>query len=430
MNRFLNKIHRFVEKIGKRNFILILFVFIVLVITSLYQTFSLYSEYVGMSIVDGVKTYTFILGASNETNTITIAAGEIKYVDITVSNENEADLLYKLYYSSNNDLSDVDVIYLPDTMCLPDGEIKGNNSCIVKLRVKNYSENDISFNFGVKYGFKSGGDLVLDTNEYDIDINYMKSLFQSVDEHTYYRSDTYRENIKNASFVKYIETDTSKMVASWDVSAGNDASIVVWLENNTESGYYDLYIGSDKTIYSRDLTAFFAELTNLENISFENLDTSLVTDMDSMFANCISLTTLDLSNFDTSNVITMNYMFGNCEKLTSLNVSSFDASNVVDMQYMFYSCYELTNLDLNGFDTSNVIRMDYMFYECAKLSTVITISNAGVEISPLMISGAAIVSGAKITINYTVETSALVEELISPESISLGSNVVKGSLVD
>ena len=68
----------------------------------MYQTFSAYTASEGMSIIDGIKTYKFILNESNNTNTVVIAAGSSKNLEITVSNDSESDLLYGLYYKSND----------------------------------------------------------------------------------------------------------------------------------------------------------------------------------------------------------------------------------------------------------------------------------------------------------------------------------------
>ena len=57
----MNKFYNFIEKIGKHNFILIVFIIIVLLITGIYQTFSLYTESAGISLIDGIKTFKFIL---------------------------------------------------------------------------------------------------------------------------------------------------------------------------------------------------------------------------------------------------------------------------------------------------------------------------------------------------------------------------------
>ena len=162
----------------------------------------------------------------------------------------------------------------------------------------------------------------------------------------------------------------------------------------------------------------------LTNLDVSGFDTSKVTDMRSMFSGCQDLTNLDVSGFNTSNVTNMRSMFQSCEVLTSLDVSGFDTSKVTDMSYMFQSCRVLTSLDVSGFDTSNVIYMGSMFRYCHNLTTTFTIRNSNTSSYNSMFNRAAQNSPAKITVNYTIETSDLVDAMIATKSSN--SNVVKG----
>lgn len=165
MGKYLNRFYEIIDKIGRHNFILILFILIALITTGLYQTFSFYTESEGMSLIDGIKTYSFILNASNTTNSVTIAAGNSKYVDITVSNESATSLKYGLY-SSIASSSDVKIGYRSSTANIPTGVIPGNKDYVVTIRVDNNSSSSVTVNFGLKYGFEDGGDLVLDSGQY------------------------------------------------------------------------------------------------------------------------------------------------------------------------------------------------------------------------------------------------------------------------
>ncbi len=118
-----------------------------------------------------------------------------------------------------------------------------------------------------------------------------------------------------------------------------------------------------------DCRNLFAGLNSLINISFENFDTSQVTDMSGMFRNCIFLTSLDLGSFDTSQVRDMSLMFEYCPSLEYLNVSSFDTSNVVDMAGMFMYC-KVKQLDVSGFNTSQVTNTSAMFGDCEELTSL------------------------------------------------------------
>ena len=200
------------------------------------------------------------------------------------------------------------------------------------------------------------------------EFNYMRNISADT-----FRSDDYREKIKNVSFVDYI--DTSNAVVQWDVSELGDNSIVVWLNSNSSDGYYDLYIGSKKEIYAKDLSKFFLNMTKVDSISFDNLNTIQTINMANMFEKMgydSTVLKLDLGNkFDTRNVTNMWAMFTNVGyKSTSfmLNLGSrFDTKNVINMSSMFGSCgiNNITfSLELGSkFDTSNVKTMFAMFQD-------------------------------------------------------------------
>ena len=166
MEKYLNKFYEIIEKIGKQNFILIVFILIILIVTGLYQTFSLYTETEGLSVIDGINTYKFILNSNNSTNSVTIAAGSSKNLDITVSNTSEITLAYGIYYSSSSSLTNVALGYLSSTSALPTGTISAKSDNIVTMKINNFSASNITINFGLKYGFENGGNLGLDTGQY------------------------------------------------------------------------------------------------------------------------------------------------------------------------------------------------------------------------------------------------------------------------
>ncbi len=127
-------------------------------------------------------------------------------------------------------------------------------------------------------------------------------------------------------------------------------------------------IVKDCTLYN--CSRMFSELEKVQSITFENFDTSQVSDMMGMFHNCKSLSHLDLSDFDTSKVEDMYIMFLGCSELTDLDLSSFDTSNVTEMGFLFKDCESLTTLDVSSFDTSKVTNMGWMFFGCSNLSSL------------------------------------------------------------
>ncbi len=178
----------------------------------------------------------------------------------------------------------------------------------------------------------------------------------------------------------------------------------------------------------KNMRHMFQQCNKLKSINYSNkFNISAIENMDLMFNGCSSLTSLDLSSFDTSNVISMHHMFNSCSSLTSLNLGEkFDTSSVTDMNNMFNGCSNLTSLNLGErFDTSSVTNMSNMFWVCQKIKTNITIRNAEVTSYDGMFGGAATASGAEIIVNYTSETSDLVDEMIKTGS----KNVKKGKLV-
>ena len=106
--------------------------------------------------------------------------------------------------------------------------------------------------------------------------------------------------------------------------------------------------GVDKVMYAPKNSAYLFDsryvgtvVESLTSISFDNLDTSKVTNMSSMFYQCKSLSSLDLRNFDTRNVTDMSemfYMFNGNTALTKLDLSSFNTSKVTTMMGMFQGC--------------------------------------------------------------------------------------------
>ena len=166
MKKILNRIYCLEEKIGKQNFILLGFITVFIIITGLYQTFSLYTSSEGVSLLDGIKTYKFILGTENVENSVTVAAGSSKNVSITVSNQDKIKLKYGIYYTSSDILTDVDLGYKWDTDYLPNGLIDSNQDYIVTIQIDNNSSSDITISFGIMYGLESGGDLVPGENQH------------------------------------------------------------------------------------------------------------------------------------------------------------------------------------------------------------------------------------------------------------------------
>ena len=176
-----------------------------------------------------------------------------------------------------------------------------------------------------------------------------------------------------------------------------------------------------------NMSSMFQSCSSLTSIDLSNFNTLNVTDMSFMFYSCPSLTSLDLSSFNTSNVTTMRAMFSYCSSLTSLDLSNFNTSKVTNMSSMFNNCSSLTNLNINNFDTSNITKMDAIFQDCPNITTTLNIMNPNMTSYSFIINRTATADGALVTLNYTADTSSLVDSIIS--SASSTERVVKGKQI-
>ena len=160
-------------------------------------------------------------------------------------------------------------------------------------------------------------------------------------------------------------------LSNWDFSK---------LDLVTRNGFFAYYLANgyqslkkvvlDSAILPRDMVYGFAELSTLEEISLNDVDTSHTTDMSYMFYEDDKLTEINLSSFNTKNVTTMDHMFFACSGLESLDVSSFDTGNVTDMNSMFAWCDKLTTLDLSGFDIKKVTYLGNLIGGCSSLEEI------------------------------------------------------------
>lgn len=124
-----------------------------------------------------------------------------------------------------------------------------------------------------------------------------------------------------------------------------------------------------------NMSYMFKGCSSLTELDINNFDTSSVTDMQAMFCGCTKLTSIDVSKFNTSSVKDMNNMFNGCQSITSINVDNFNTSNVTDMHAMFFDCIKLTNIDISKFNTSLVTNMSSMFSGCQSLTEIKGLEN-------------------------------------------------------
>lgn len=248
----IDKINNFIDKVGKRNFILLIFIVIVIIVGGLYGTFSLFTSS-SVSYLDGIKTYKFIIGDDNS-NKITIGAMDSKYIDITVSNQEASDLLYSLYYKSTV-TTNVIVGVLDSSDKPASGTIKANSDYVISLRIFNNTSSDIVITLGVNYGTVNGGEISLDgnkiisvignldksgANEPDIDDGMIPVFYDEVSAQ-WKKADV--ENM-NSDYKWYDYSNDTKMWAN-----------VVLVSNDSRDSYLNSSVGT--TINMKDVLAFY-----------------------------------------------------------------------------------------------------------------------------------------------------------------------------
>ncbi|MGL4948865.1 MAG: BspA family leucine-rich repeat surface protein [Anaeroplasmataceae bacterium] len=138
---------------------------------------------------------------------------------------------------------------------------------------------------------------------------------------------------------------------------------------------HSYYIYSKETIYfPEDSSYLFSQNKNMYNITFNNINTSLVTNMSAMFYSNPQLEKINLSKFNTSNVTNMSQMFSlkgyydTTNNLIDLHyLDKLDTSNVVNMSRMFSDLSKIEKLNLSEFDTSNVTNLSEMFLNCSSI---------------------------------------------------------------
>lgn len=171
-----------------------------------------------------------------------------------------------------------------------------------------------------------------------------------------------------ATTVIFTDEKAPKGTSTTDLTVTKDGDVVGWLDGTTWKVSTQDY---KKTVtFNKNSSKMFNGNNDLTTISFDNIDTSNVTNMIGMFGHCSSLTSLNLSNFDTSKVTDMSEMFLSCYDLTSLDITRFNTTNVTNMGNMFYGCRNLQEVDLSDLDTSNVTDMEGMFGCCSNLQTI------------------------------------------------------------
>ena len=186
----------------------------------------------------------------------------------------------------------------------------------------------------------------------------------------------YKWHAHSLKFVDYVNLTGSAI--NWDLSENKDNSIIGWATTNSlNSSAYDVFIGSNFSIYAKNLSNMFNSFSEVAEFNIDLLHTSEATDMSNMFRtvaeNPINNSDFNLhlgTNFDVSNVTNMSYMFFETGlRSDSVNITfhdDFNASKVTNMSWMFYGVgLQSNNVTINlgnNFNACNVLDMSVAFH--------------------------------------------------------------------
>ena len=355
---------------------------ICIVVLFFYFSFALFtteSERRGsLNIITGNLFSLIESSAFNEDNQVMIPAYEEFEFTITLTNINNIDAKVNLFFSSNQDLEDVNIGYLETNDASPDeyGIILGafsssNNSKTITVRIQNRSSQVVTLTFGSNVGLINHPlELPSDKEVVPEFVEQFGNLMVRNNDAAFWNAQV-RENVSTIRFNNRISLPTSGVINQWDVSKEQDGSVIAFITvDSFNSAHYILHIqangkirvpsDSDSLFGGIDYTGVVSDeaaLSFFNVLTFQNMeyfDTSNATSMALMFSRASLLTTLDVSHFDTSNVVNMHAMFHRTFSLTELDVSGWDTKNVVDMASLFAGANNISELDLSNWNTSKV----------------------------------------------------------------------------
>lgn len=185
-------------------------------------------------------------------------------------------------------------------------------------------------------------------------------------------SDFYPKIPSATTSIIFTDLQAPENVTLTDVSFEQDDSIVLWCEGTV------CYISSQRNdtliLLNENSSSMFYNLSNVSNIEFNNIKTSITTSMASMFYKTgFNSTTpfkiTGMNNWDVSNVTDMKYMFSqsgyNSSSWSVGDLSNWDTGNVTTMEYMFqYAGYKSSVIDISGlkdWDVTSLVKLNYIF---------------------------------------------------------------------
>ncbi len=169
-----------------------------------------------------------------------------------------------------------------------------------------------------------------------------------------------------------------------------------------------IYVLSDATICFNPASDFmFQNMSTVQNIVFDNIDTGAVRTMQRFFEGCSALKDLDLSLFDTKNVLDFGGFLRYCKAITTkdaehaaacidtskardiggfftdctgitgaLDLSAMSCAKTETMASFLSGCTNITSVDLTGFTKApSIYNASNMFSTCKSLKTIYTSGN-------------------------------------------------------
>ena len=146
-------------KASPKNLYLALLVLVIMISGIMFFSKAIFTSNIekdnAITIVSGTLKYTLNSSQLTE-NKVTIFKESSKTITITITNINDFDTTYELYYlNEDNDLplsNLIEIGYLSDTIDPVKGTIEKETSKIIRISVKNASDSDITISFGVQGG--------------------------------------------------------------------------------------------------------------------------------------------------------------------------------------------------------------------------------------------------------------------------------------
>ena len=128
-------------------------------------------------------------------------------------------------------------------------------------------------------------------------------------------------------------------------------------------------IGRTSYCNLQDMSGWFAGRSKTKKIILpENCYSQNVTTMGSMFKDCESLEEIVWNNLDTTDVRDMSRMFMNCKKYKTLDLTILSSDDLTNMEEMFRGCDELETIYASKeFDVSDVTKSNNAFKDCDSL---------------------------------------------------------------